>query len=149
MNPTPDADATGALETAAELRVLIGQLTRRLREQSQVDNLTNAQKAVLIHLERDGRATLSALARAEGMRPQSMGAIISALSSAGLVESGPDPADGRQRILSLTAEARESISASRAAKADWLYRTILSKLTPDEREQLPGAVHLLKRLLEP
>ncbi|MDQ0210775.1 MarR family transcriptional regulator [Arthrobacter sp. SRS-W-1-2016] len=149
MNPTPDADAAGTLEAAAELRVLIGQLTRRLREQSQVDNLTNAQKAVLIHLERDGRATLSALARAEGMRPQSMGAIISALSSAGLVESGPDPADGRQRILSLTAEARESISASRAAKADWLYRTILSKLTPDEREQLPGAVHLLKRLLEP
>jgi DNA-binding MarR family transcriptional regulator len=149
MNPSPDADAAGTLEAAAELRVLIGQLTRRLREQSQVDNLTNAQKAVLIHLERDGRATLSALARAEGMRPQSMGAIISALSSAGLVESGPDPADGRQRILSLTAEARESISASRAAKADWLYRTILSKLTPDEREQLPGAVHLLKRLLEP
>jgi DNA-binding MarR family transcriptional regulator len=149
MNPTPDADAAGTLEAAAELRVLIGQLTRRLREQSQVDNLTNAQKAVLIHLERDGRATLSALARAEGMRPQSMGAIISALSSLGLVESGPDPADGRQRILSLTAEARESISASRAAKADWLYRTILSKLTPDEREQLPGAVHLLKRLLEP
>jgi DNA-binding MarR family transcriptional regulator len=149
MNPTPDADAAGTLEAAAELRVLIGQLTRRLREQSQVDNLTNAQKAVLIHLERDGRATLSALARAEGMRPQSMGAIISALSSAGLVESGPDPADGRQRLLSLTAEARESISASRAAKADWLYRTILSKLTPDEREQLPGAVHLLKRLLEP
>lgn len=149
MNPTPDADAASTLEAAAELRVLIGQLTRRLREQSQVDNLTNAQKAVLIHLERDGRATLSALARAEGMRPQSMGAIISALSSAGLVESGPDPADGRQRILSLTAEARESISASRAAKADWLYRTILSKLTPDERERLPGAINLLKRLLEP
>ncbi|MCZ9880478.1 MarR family winged helix-turn-helix transcriptional regulator [Arthrobacter sp. B2a2-09] len=149
MNPHPDADAAGMLEAAAELRVLIGQLTRRLREQSQVDNLTNAQKAVLIHLERDGRATLSALARAEGMRPQSMGAIISALSSAGLVESGPDPADGRQRILSLTTEARESISASRAAKADWLYRTIQSKLTPDERERLPGTIHLLKRLLEP
>jgi DNA-binding MarR family transcriptional regulator len=149
MNPTPDADAAGMLEAAAELRVLIGQLSRRLREQSQVDNLTNAQKAVLIHLERDGRATLSALARAEGMRPQSMGPIVSALSNAGLVESGPDPADGRQRILTLTAEARESISASRAAKADWLYRTILSKLTPGEREQLPGAIHLLKRLLEP
>jgi DNA-binding MarR family transcriptional regulator len=149
MNPHPDADSAAMLEAAAELRVLIGQLTRRLREQSQVDNLTNAQKAVLIHLERDGRATLSALARAEGMRPQSMGAIISALSSAGLVESGPDPADGRQRILSLTTEARESISASRAAKADWLYRTIQSKLTPDERKQLPGAIHLLKRLLEP
>ncbi len=149
MNPHPDADAAGMLEAAAELRVLIGQLTRRLREQSQVDNLTNAQKAVLIHLERDGRATLSALARAEGMRPQSMGAIISALSGAGLVESGPDPADGRQRILSLTTEARESIRASRAAKADWLYRTIQSKLTPDEQERLPGAIHLLKRLLEP
>ncbi|MFH5877581.1 MarR family winged helix-turn-helix transcriptional regulator [Arthrobacter sp. NA-172] len=142
------AEGERMLEAAAELRVLIGQFTRRLREHSQVDNLTNAQKAVVIHLERDGSATMSALARAEGMRPQSMGAIISTLSSAGLVESGQDPSDGRQRILSLTAEARASIAASRAAKADWLYRTIQSKLTPDEQEQLPGAIHLLKRLLE-
>ncbi|WP_028267068.1 MarR family winged helix-turn-helix transcriptional regulator [Arthrobacter sp. MA-N2] len=145
----PGPDAARSFEVAAELRVLIGQFTRRLREHSQVDNLSNAQKAVLIHLERDGSATMSALARVEGMRPQSMGPIISALAGAGLVESGPDPADGRRRILSLTAKARESISASRAAKADWLHRTIQSKLTPDEQERLPGAIHLLKRLLEP
>ncbi|GAA4037842.1 winged helix DNA-binding protein [Arthrobacter methylotrophus] len=145
----PGPDAARSFEVAAELRVLIGQFTRRLREHSQVDNLSNAQKAVLIHLERDGSATMSALARVEGMRPQSMGPIISALAGAGLVEGGPDPADGRRRILSLTAEARKSISAGRAAKADWLYRTIQSKLTPDEQERLPGAIHLLKRLLEP
>lgn len=149
MNSSSDADDASMLEAAAELRVLIGQLNRRLREHSQVDNLTNAQKAVLIHLERDGSATMSALARAEGMRPQSMRAIISSLFSAGLVEGRPDPADGRQRILSLTAEATESISVSRAAKADWLYRTIQSKLAPDEQDRLPGAIHLLKRLLEP
>lgn len=137
------------LEAAAELRVLIGQLSRRLREQSQVESLTNAQRAVLIHLERDGSATMSALARAEGMRPQSMRAIISTLSSAGLVRGSPDPADGRQSILSLTAEAVERFSVSRAAKADWLYRTIQSKLPPDEQDRLPGVIHLLKRLLEP
>ena len=47
-------------------------------------------------------------------------------------------------MLEAAAELRVLID-----QADWLYRTIQSRLTPDERERLPGAIHLLKRLLEP
>ena len=91
------ARATAAL--AAELRVLVGQLKRRLREQSSLGDLTESQIAVLRRLDSEGPATVTTLARAEGMRPQSMGANIAALEAAGLVSGAPDPNDGRQTML--------------------------------------------------
>jgi DNA-binding MarR family transcriptional regulator len=134
---------------AVELRVLFGQLSRRLREQAHAGDLTGSQKSALLRLERDGPATVTTLARAEGVRPQSMGATVSALEAAGLVNSSPDPTDGRQTILSITAACREWIRASRAAREDWLFRAIQAKLAPGEQEELVAAVELLKRLAEP
>ena len=92
---------------AEDLRSLIGKLKRRLREQANAGDLTPSQVSVLLRLEKDGPATVSNLARAEGMRPQSMGATIAALEAAGLVSGAPDPEDGRQTILSLTQACRE------------------------------------------
>jgi DNA-binding MarR family transcriptional regulator len=83
------------------------------------------------------------------MRPQSMGTIITALEAAGLVSGAPDPADGRQTILSLTAAARETIAATRVSKEDWLFRTIQAKLAPNEHEDLATGITLLTRLLGP
>ncbi len=103
---------------------------------------------MLLGLERDGPARASALARAEGMRPQSMGAIIAALETAGYVAGAPDPSDGRQTILSLTDHFRAWVSAARAARQDWLLRTLQARLTAPEQRQLAGAVELLKRLLD-
>jgi DNA-binding MarR family transcriptional regulator len=133
---------------AAEIRVLAGQLRRRLREQSSLGDLTESQLGVLRRLDSEGPATVSALARAEGMRPQSMGANIAALETAGLVSGTPDPDDGRQTIWSLTAACRERVKAGRIAREDWLYRTLQSKLTATEQEDLARAVELLKRLVE-
>lgn len=134
---------------AAEIRVMAGQLRRRLREQSSLGDLTESQLGVLRRLDSEGPATVSALARAEGMRPQSMGANIAALETAGLVGGTPDPDDGRQTLWSLTAACRERVKAGRIAREDWLYRTLLSKLTATEQEDLARAVELLKRLVEP
>jgi DNA-binding MarR family transcriptional regulator len=133
---------------AGELRVLIGQLKRRLREQTNLEDITWSQVSVLSLLERDGPATVTALARVEGMRPQSMGATVASLQAAGLVSGSPDPADGRQTLLSLTATGREWIKAGRSAREDWLSRAIQTKLAPAEQEKLAAAVELLKRLVE-
>jgi DNA-binding MarR family transcriptional regulator len=137
-----------ALALAGELRLLISQLKRRLREQTHLGDYTWSQVAVLIRLERDGPTTVSALARADGVRPQSMGATVATLEAAGLVEGSPDPADGRQTILSLTDTCRELIKATRAAKEDWLFRAIQTKLSPAEQEKLAVALELLKRLAD-
>jgi DNA-binding MarR family transcriptional regulator len=136
------------LALAGDLRVVISQLRRRLRKQSSIGDLTWSQTSVLSRLEREGSATVSSLARAEGMRPQSMGATVSALEAAGLVNGSPDPEDGRQTILSLTPACREWIKAARAAKEDWLFRAIQSKLSPEEQGELAKGVELLKRLAE-
>jgi DNA-binding MarR family transcriptional regulator len=133
---------------AGDLRVVLGRLMRRLREQGSVGDLTRSQTAVLIRLERDGPATMSALARAEGVRPQSMGAIVSVLESAGLVSGAPDPRDGRKTLLSLTDGAREQFRTGRLAREDWLLSAIRTQLAPAEREQLGVCVALLKRLAD-
>lgn len=148
LPPQNDPEAARALALAAELRVVAGRLIRRLREQADTGDLTTSQKSALLHLDREGPATVTTLARAQDMRPQSMGAIISALQVAGLVQGTPDPADGRQTILSLTPACREMIATGRAARQDWLFRAIQMKLDREEQEQLAGAVELLRRLAD-
>src|SRR5277367_5231656 len=96
-----DMDDAHLLALAGDLRAVIGQLKRRLREQAGWGDLTWSQTSVLSRLDREGPATVTTLARVEGMRPQSMGAIVSALQAAGLVTGSPDPTDGRQTVLSL------------------------------------------------
>jgi DNA-binding MarR family transcriptional regulator len=142
--PIPARAATLAQET----RALFGTLKRRLREQGQGMDLTPSQLSVLLRLEHDGPATISMLARAEGMRPQSMGPIIAALTAAELVTSAPDPNDGRQSLLSLTPAYRQWVREGRAARQDWLARQIHEHLAPREQEELARAIALLKRLIE-
>jgi DNA-binding MarR family transcriptional regulator len=139
-------DTTLAL--AEELRLLIGKLSRRLREQANPKEFTWSQLSVLSRLERDGPATVTSLARAEGVRSQSMGATISVLEAAGMISGAPDPSDGRQTVLSLTAACQEWVKANRAAKEDWLCRAIRTKFALREHEELATAIELLKRLAD-
>ena len=143
-----DRQAAYAAALAQELRALLGKLKRRLREQAHVGDLTPSQVSVLLRLEKDGPATASNLARAEGMRPQSIGPVIAALEAAGFVSGAPDPTDGRQTILSLTDACRKWAQEGRAARQDWLCRTIQARFSPQEQKGLTAAVDLLKRLVD-
>jgi DNA-binding MarR family transcriptional regulator len=133
---------------AAELRALVGKLKRRLREQADVGDLTPSQVSVLLRLEKDGQATTSSLARAEGMRPQSMATVIAALESAGLVSGVADPADGRRTLLSLTDACRRWVQEGRAARQDWVARRLQARLSIDEMEVVATAAALLNRLVD-
>jgi DNA-binding MarR family transcriptional regulator len=141
-------DVDAAMALAVELHILAGKLKRRLREQRNLGDLTPSQVSVLRHLEREGPATVTHLARTEGVRPQSLGATVSVLEAAGLISGQADPYDGRQTILSLTPACRKMIKAGRAAREDWLFRTIRSKFTAAEQAELAKGVELLKRLVE-
>ncbi|HEX7800472.1 MAG TPA: MarR family transcriptional regulator [Asticcacaulis sp.] len=140
-------DSLDIANLAADLRALVGRLKRRLREQGSVGDLTPSQIAVVRRLDADGPATISALARAEGVRPQSMGATVAALEAAGLTQGRPDPDDGRQTLISLTPACRERLTQGRAARQDWLTRQI-ERLTPEERARLAAAADILRRLSE-
>lgn len=133
---------------AHDLRRISGKLKRRLREQADVGDLTPSQTSVLLRLEKHGPATTSALARLEGMRPQSMGSVVAALEGAGLVSGAPDPADGRQTLLSITEHCRLWIEEGRAARQDWLSHVIQNRLSSHEQADLIAAIALLERLLD-
>jgi DNA-binding MarR family transcriptional regulator len=148
MNGDSDGpDAERALLMATDLRVLMSRLRRRTREARPL-GFSNSQLLALSRLEREGPATVTSLARSEGIRPQSMGASVAALEQAGLIKRSPDPSDGRQSILSLTPASRRLIKVYRAAREDWLFRSIRSRLTLSEQRQLAKTMDLIKRLLD-
>ncbi len=149
MGTRADDPATdGAAILAADLRALLSKLKRRLREQADAGDLTPSQASVILRLERDAPATVSALSRAEGVRPQSMRTTVAALEAGGYVEGRPDPNDGRQTIISLTDTCRQWIAEGRAARQDWLAHTIASKLARTEQQTLAAALRLLERLAD-
>lgn len=142
------SDETRAAAVAAELRALVGKLKRRMRAETDVGDLTPSQVSVLLRLEKDGQASASDLARAEGMRPQSMATVVAALEAQGLVRGAPDPADGRRTLLSLTDACRQWVQEGRAARQDWLSRRLQARLSSDELDVLAAAAGLLARLVD-
>ena len=144
----PNTDAAFASKLAAELRTTLGHLKRKLRQRGARDDLTSSQIAAILRLEKDGPATVSSLARAEGMRSQSMSVVIAPLEEMGLVAGAADPNDGRKTLISLTKACKKSIEDGRAAKQDWLTQAIQQKLSPQEQKKVSSAIHLLARLIE-
>jgi DNA-binding MarR family transcriptional regulator len=140
---------TGLARTlAAEIRAVYRKLKLRVREYGGGNDLTSSQASVLLRLEKDGAATVSSLARAEGMRPQSMSAIVTPLQQSGLVRGAPDPSDGRQTLMSLTPKCLRWLQGGRAARQDCLTKTISQRLSVLEQEKLQAALELLARLVE-
>jgi DNA-binding MarR family transcriptional regulator len=101
----------------------------------------------MARLARDGPATTADLARAEGMKPQSMGATIAALEERGIVERKPHPTDRRQVNIELTAEGAAVRKSAKDAKLTWLAQAI-AQLDEQERDTLFKAGDIIKRLVE-
>lgn len=142
------APSSTSLETAiTELSLAIGQVLRRLRAESNPDGLTWSQTVALARLEKAGPTTTADLARAESVKPQSMGATLAELEREGLVERHHHPTDGRQVLFALTAEGVEARRKRGALKRKWLLAA-MAKLDPDDRQTLVSAAALIKRLSE-
>ncbi len=132
-------------QLSSELRVVLGQLIRRLRAEHR---FPLAQGSVLGRLSREGTSSIGALATAERVRPQSMAQTVSDLEGAGLISRRPDPADGRRTLVELTPEGRRTLDADRRDREGWLASVIASQLSAAERRQLARAVELLRRIAE-
>src|SRR5580704_10412 len=122
-----------ALETGVgDFTQAIGLLVRRVRVAAASQGLSLTESSVLARLGRDGPATTADLARAECIKPQSMGTTIGALEERGLVERKPHPTDGRQMNIELTAKGAALRKSARDAKHTWLAQAIAQL---DEEEQ--------------
>jgi len=130
---------------AHELRDTIGRLVRRLRAEP---GPSVGRMAVLGRLDRGGPASVSDLAAAERMRPQSMAQTVHDLETGGLVSRRPDPADGRRFFIELTSKGLEVLQTTRARRETWLTEVLKRELTAEERGLLRDAVVLLSRIAD-
>ena len=135
-----------ATDAAAALRVGIAQLVRRLRAAQTGGALSMPEAATLALVELEGPTTSSALAKREGITPQSMGATLSALESRGLLQRRPDPDDGRRAVVSLTRAGRDLVLRRRSASTDVMARALGTNFTAAELAQLRAAAPLIERL---
>jgi DNA-binding MarR family transcriptional regulator len=125
----------------------VGLLVRRVRAAAASHELSLTEAAVMTRLAKDGPATIADLARAESMKPQSMGTTIAALEEMGMVERKPHPTDGRQVNIELTARGAAVRKSTREAKRTWLAQAVAG-LDEQEQRTLFEAGEIIKRLVE-
>src|SRR5579872_5867252 len=125
----------------------VGLLLRRVRAAAASHELSLTESSVMARLSREGPATTADLARAENVKPQSMGATVAALEERGLVERKPHPTDGRQVNIELTVKGAAVRNSAREAKRTWLAQAV-AELEEGEKETLFKAGEIIRRLLE-
>ncbi len=142
MNSTRSLDTA---RLASDLRVVLGQLIRRLRSEHR---FSLSHGAVLGRLDREGPQSVSNLAAAERVRPQSMAQTVGELEADRLVSRRPDPDDRRRALVELTDEGRTVLAMDRRQREGWLAEAISHNFSEGEQEILLRAVTLLRRLAE-
>jgi DNA-binding MarR family transcriptional regulator len=130
---------------ASELRVVLGQLVRRLRAEHR---FPLSHGSVLGRLDREGEQSVSELAVKERVRPQSMAQTVSDLERDGYVARRADPSDGRRALVALTPSGRTTLEQDRRQREGWLAKAIDERLTSDERRVLAEAVAIMRRLVD-
>jgi DNA-binding MarR family transcriptional regulator len=125
----------------------VGLLTRRVRAAAASHELSWTESAVIGRLAKQGPATIADLARAESVKPQSMGTTIAMLEERGLAARKPHPTDGRQMNIELTAKGVALRKSSKEAKWTWLAQAI-AQLDEQEQETLFAAGEIIQHLAE-
>jgi DNA-binding MarR family transcriptional regulator len=129
---------------AADLRGVMGQLIRRLRK----ENLFPLNQAsVLGRLDRCGSQSVSDLAAAERVRPQSMAQTVGDLEADDLVERKPDPDDRRRALVILTAAGKSRIEADRRAREGWLVKAF-DEMPEADLAAIERTVEILRRVAD-
>jgi DNA-binding MarR family transcriptional regulator len=132
-----------------DFAMALGLLVRRIRADTapEMQEFSWTQRAVLRRLEKHGPATAADLARAERVKPQSMGTALGLLEKMGLVERKAHPTDGRQIYIKLTARGITLRRKAKEAMYGWLSRAI-AELDKQDQITVFKAGELLKRMAE-
>ncbi|WP_413249574.1 MarR family winged helix-turn-helix transcriptional regulator [Sinomonas flava] len=137
MTPIPDV-----LELAAELRAALMRTSRILRTEASSDVVSPGQNTVLALLNKRGPLTMRQLADIEHVQAPSMTRTVNHLCERGFVARAEHPTDGRQVVVSLTADGRQVLEESRRLRAAWLAGR-LEGLPDADRAALHRAAELL------
>src|SRR5690606_4499371 len=153
-SPPPPAGAMPAASSsrprtqaglASSLRIAVGRLSRRIRNEREDESLTLNQLSALGVLERHGALPVGELAAYERVRPPSMTRTVSGLEELGLVVREPHSVDRRLAVVRITEAGLARTEADRKRRNAWLTHR-LRELTPAEREKLLEALPVLEKL---
>jgi DNA-binding MarR family transcriptional regulator len=132
---------------ASALRISVLRLSRRMRSERDPANelLPVGQLSVLGALFRTGECTVGELAALERVQPPSMTRTVGCLVDGGYVVRRKHPTDGRQVVVELSDQGRDTLAADRRRRDAWLAQR-LRELSVDERTVLRQAAPILERL---
>lgn len=143
----PDgADPAVDGELAADLRLAVMRLARRLRQQGHGE-ATPSMLSALSTLEQAGPMTLGELAAIERITPPSLTRILGRLEEEGLVERHVHRDDRRVSLVSAAAAGRNLLERNRSRKDAYLAARI-RELTGEDRGRLRAALPVLEGLVE-
>lgn len=132
-------------EAAGRLRAATARLSRWLRQQQPIGDLTLSQWSALVTVEERGSVRLGELAEREHVSAPTATRLAAGLEAVGYVSRQADSADRRSSFLSLSDEGRAALSHLRRQRTAQLSRR-LARLDPADLDRLVDALPVLERL---
>src|ERR1700761_5720458 len=145
----PTLTLTNELETAAQLRTVIGRLSRRLRSTAAARDagLTPTAISLLLTVARVGRVRLSELAESEGINPTMLSRAIAGMVQDGLLKRSSDEGDRRAAWVEVTAAGRRLAERMRRERTSAVNHA-LEALSEADRRRIERALPALETLSE-
>lgn len=142
----PSSDQS-ALDVSDQLRISVGRLWRRIRNERSVGDLGELQFSVLAHVVRIGPLSFTRIAADVHVTPPSITRAADHLVEAGLAHRSRDSRDARVWVLAATPAGEALVTDVHRARAQWLSAA-LAQLSPSERRTVERAIPLLRRMAE-
>ena len=143
--PADDKQPDSLTELAAQLRLAVGRLHRRIRIDGR-ESIPPLQLSALVTVEQHGPLRLSELARREAVTAPTMSRVLSALDEQGLVLRAPDPQDARGVLVSLSDAGAVALAEVRTHRTALVARR-LARLDDAQRATLADAMPAIEALL--
>ena len=144
--PTTVSASAAVARDAADLRLAVGRLSRRMRQEA-ATGLSLTQLGILHTIDRLGPTTLGDLAASERVAPPTITKAVASLVETGLVEKVGCEDDRRVHRARLTASGQGAVREAAERRDAWLA-TRLATLSPDDRRLVLAVVPLLRALAE-
>lgn len=132
------------LELASRLRLAVGRLQRRLRNQD-MGGLSLTEISCLAAIRRLGPTPLGEIGASEHLSPPAVTKTVARFESAGLIRRLSDPTDRRVSLVTLSPKGEALVDQIRRSRNAFLHLR-LDELSEPERASIEAALPVLERL---
>jgi DNA-binding MarR family transcriptional regulator len=145
-SPAQERRDVDLVRLAADLRLLVGRMARRLRQRGDT-GVSASLLSAMWSIERLQPVALGDLASAERVQPPTLTRIVAKLEELGLVARRADVTDRRVARVRLTPAGQRLLDRTRKLRTAYLA-TRLRSLDQAERDTVERAMGILSGLLE-